>query len=199
MLLEISRTDAIWQISLITLFMVLLSQWFQKKFSLSQEAQMSMQADITDLQERMKSAKGDTQQMEQLNAEMLVVMKTMSKKQMIPMLARSLLFFGLFGFLGWVYGDYKVDLLPFKVLLGNGYLGLYFTLSLSLSLVIMLIKLAIKKLNPEKDKKKESFIDQAKVLKTNIIYAREEPNEENNDYNTYGSTKKWKQQLKNGS
>ncbi len=203
MLLEISRTDVIWQISFITLFMLLLSQWFQKKFSLSQESQMSMQADITDLQERMKSAKGDTQQMQQLNAELMVVMKNMSKKQMIPMLLRSFLFFGLFGILRWVYGDYKEGLLPFKVLLGDGYLGLYFTLSLSLSLVIMLIKMAIKKLNPEKDKKKENFIDQAKVLRSNIIYAREEPNEENNNYHTSTSTststKKWKQQLKNGS
>ena len=59
--------------------------------------------------------------------------------------------------------------------------------------------MAIKKLNPEKDKKKESYIDQAKVLKSNIIYAREKPDDNSNDYNTSRSTKKWKQQLKNGS
>jgi len=199
MLLEISKTDAIWPISLITVFMVILSQWFQKKFSLSQESQMNMQADIKDLQDRMKYAKGDMQQMEQLNAEMMVVMKNLSKKQMIPMLARSMLFIGLFVLLGWIYGDYKEGLLPFKVLFGDGYIGLYITLSMGLSLVIVLIKLAIKKLNPEKDQKKENVIDQAKVLRSNIIYAREEPNDENNDYNTFGSTKKWKQQLKNGN
>ncbi len=195
MLLEISRTDAIWQISLITVFMVLLSQWFQKKFSLSQESQMSMQAEMTDLQDRMRNAKGDMQQMEQLNAEMMLVMKDMSKKQIFPLLARSLVFFGFWAIFGWVYGDYKDGLLPFKVLLGDGYLGLYFTLSLSLSLVIMLIKMGIKKLNPEKEEKKEKYIDQAKVLKSNIIFAKEESNDEYNDNNTFGSTKKWKQQL----
>ena len=199
MLLEISKTDAIWQISLITVFMVFLSQLFQKKFALSQESQMSMQADITDLQDQMKNAKGDMQQMEQLNAEMMLIMKNMSKKQLIPMLARSMLFIGLFAILGWIYGDYKEGLLPFKVLFGDGYIGLYITLSMVLSLGIVLIKLGIKKLNPEKDQKKEHVIDQAKVLRSNIIYAREEPNEENSDYSTFGSTKKWKQQLKNGS
>ena len=63
----------------------------------------------------------------------------------------------------------------------------------------MLVKLGIKKLNPEKDIKKETVIDQAKVLRSNIIYANEEPKDENNDYNSIGSNKKWKQQLRNGN
>jgi len=199
MLLEISQTNAIWQIMLITVVINILSQWFTKKFSLSQESQMNMQADIKDLQDRMKYAKGDMQQMEQLNAEMMVVMKDMSKKQMIPMFIRSLVFFGLWGILGWIYADWKENLLPFKVLFGNGYAGLYITFSLLLSLGIMLVKMAIKKMNPEKDDKKENVIDQAKVLRSNIIYANEEPKDENNDYNSIGSNKKWKQQLNNGN
>jgi len=199
MLLEITKANAIWQIMLITVVINILTQWFSKKFSLSQEVQMNMQADIKDLQDRMKYAKGDMQQMEQLNAEMMVVMKDMSKKQMIPMLVRSLIFFGLWALLGWIYADWKEDLLPFKLLFGNGYAGLYITFSLVLSLGIALIKMAIKKLNPEKVDKKENVIDQAKVLRSNIIYADEEPKDENNDYNSIGSNKKWKQQLKNGN
>ncbi len=199
MLLEISQTNAIWQIMLITVVINVFSQWFTKKFSLSQESQMSMQADIKDLQDRMKYAKGDVQQMEQLNAEMMVVMKDMSKKQMIPMFIRSLVFFGLWGLLGLIYGDWKEGLLPFKLLFGDGYAGLYITFSLVLSLGIALVKMAIKKLNPEKVDKKENVIDHAKVLRSNIIYADEEPKDENNDYNSIGSNKKWKQQLNNGN
>ena len=199
MLLEISRTDAIWQIMLITVLINIFTQWFSKKFSLSQEAQMNMQADIKDLQDRMKYAKGDMQQMEKLNAEMMVVMKEMSKKQMIPMLIRSLVFFGFFAILGWIYGDWREGLLPFIVLFGDGYVGLYVTFSLVLSLGIALVKMAIKKMNPEKDDKKENVIDQAKVLRSNIIYANEEHKDENNDYNSIGSNKKWKQQLRNGN
>ena len=199
MLLEITRTDAIWQISLITVVVVILSQWSQKKFSLSPDSQMKMQTDIKDLQDRMKYAKGDMQQMEQLNAEMMLVMKDMSKKQMIPMLVRSVLFLGLWALLGWIYADFKTGLLPFKVLFGDGYAGLYITLSLSISLLIMLVKFVMKKLNPEKGEKKESIIDHAKVLKSNIIYAKEEPNDESEDYNSIGSNKKWKQQLKSNN
>ncbi len=199
MLLEISQTNAIWQIMLITVVINVFSQWFTKKFSLSQVSQMSMQADIKDLQDRMKYAKGDVQQMEQLNAEMMVVMKDMSKKQMIPMFIRSLVFFGLWGLLGLIYGDWKEGLLPFKLLFGDGYAGLYITFSLVLSLGIALVKMAIKKLNPEKVDKKENVIDHAKVLRSNIIYADEEPKDENNDYNSIGSNKKWKQQLNNGN
>lgn len=199
MLLEISQTNAIWQIMLITVLINIFSQWFTKKFSLSQESQMNMQTDIKDLQDRMKYAKGDTQQMEQLNAEMMVVMKNMSKKQMIPMLIRSLVFFGIWGVLRWIYGDWKEGLLPFKVLFGDGYAGLYITFSLLLSVGIMLVKLAIKKMNPEKEDKKANVIDQAKVLRSNIIYSNEEPKDENNDYNSIGSNKKWKQQLKNSN
>ena len=199
MLLQITQTNAIWQILLITVVINILSQWFTKKFSLSQGSQMNMQADIKDLQDRMKYAKGDMQQMEQLNAEMMVVMKNMSKKQMIPMLIRSLVFFGLWAILGWIYADWKDGLLPFKVLFGDGYAGLYITSSLILSLGIALVKMAIKKMNPEKDDKKENVIDHAKVLRSNIIYADEEPKDENDDYNSIGSNKKWKQQLNNGN
>ncbi len=199
LLFEISKTDAIWQISLMTVVIVIISQWSQKKYALSPESQMKMQTDIKDLQDRMKYAKGDMQQMEQLNAEMMLVMKDMSKKQMIPMLIRSVLFLGFWALLGWIYSDYKNGLLPFKVLFGDGYAGLYITLSLSISLLIMLVKLVMKKLNPEKIEKKETIIDQAKVLKSNIIYASEEPNDENDDYNSINSNKKWKQQLKSNN
>jgi len=199
LLFEISETDAIWQISLMTVVIVIISQWSQKKFALSPESQMKMQTDIKDLQDRMKYAKGDMQQMEQLNAEMMLVMKDMSKKQMIPMLIRSALFLGFWALLGWIYADYRTGLLPFKVLFGDGYAGLYITLSLSLSLLIMLVKIVMKKLNPEKNVKKEIIIDQAKVLKSNIIYAKEEPNDENDDYNSINSNKKWKQQLKSNN
>ena len=199
MLFQISPTNAIWQIMLITVLINIFTQWFSKKFSLSQEAQMNMQADIKDLQDRIKYAKGDMQQMEQLNAEMMVVMKNMSKKQMIPMLLRSLIFFGVFAILGWIYGEWKEGLLSFPVLFGNGYVGLYVTFSLVLSIGIALVKLGIKKLNPEKIDKKENVIDQAKVLRSNIIYANEEPKNEKDDYNSISSNKKWKQQLKNGN
>ena len=200
MLLEITKANAIWQIMLITVVINILTQWFSKKFSLSQEVQMNMQADIKDLQDRMKYAKGDMQQMEQLNAEMMVVMKNMSKKQMIPMCVRSLVFIGFFWILGLIYGEWKEDLLPIPLLFGDGYVGLYVTFSLILSLTIALVKFGFKKLNPEKEdkNKKENVIDQAKVLRSNIIYANDQPKDNNDDYNSTGSNKKWKQQLNNG-
>ncbi|MHA1855147.1 MAG: hypothetical protein ACTSXY_11055 [Promethearchaeota archaeon] len=195
--MEISRTDAIWQISLITVIISILSQIFSKKFSISQESQAMMQADIKDLQDRMKVAKGDIHQMEQLNAEMMVIMKEMSKKQMIPLFARSVIFLGFWALLGWIYGDYKTGLLPFRLLLGDGYLGLYFTLSISISILIWIVKTVIKKLNPEKEEKKETIIDHAKVLKSNIIFVPDdEYSKDTADTEiSFGTSKKWKQQL----
>jgi uncharacterized membrane protein (DUF106 family) len=154
--------------------MMIISQLLGKKFGISATQQMDMQNKMQDFQEQLQLSQADPQRMQELQIEMMEFMKIMMKKQLIPQIVRLLIFFGFFGLLGLIYGDYKTGILPFKVLIfGDGYLGVYILTSFGISMVLGLIRMLIKKIRPDTDKKQEQFQDSVRALQKNLIIAQQ--------------------------
>ena len=119
MLLEVDAPiNAIAWITVISIAFSLFTRWFQKRFAISRENQMDLQMQIQDLKDQINNARGNQELMMQLNQEMMVLFQQMSKKQLVPMLIRSLLWFGLLGLLNLLFGQYTV-FLPFPFLFGG--------------------------------------------------------------------------------
>ena len=94
MLLEVDAPiNAIAWITVISIAFSLFTRWFQKRFAISRENQMDLQMQIQDLKDQINNARGNQELMMQLNQEMMVLFQQMSKKQLVPMLIRSLLWF----------------------------------------------------------------------------------------------------------
>ena len=147
----------IFQIFLVTLGMVVLSMIFNKVTGLNSESAREIREQTLDLQERMKAAQqeGNNQNLRQLQQESIELTKTMMKKQLIPSCVRCFIFFGIFGILGIFFTQYATGLLPFPVLFfGDGWVGVYFLFSISLSLLIYLLKRIYRKMTGKEDKRK---------------------------------------------
>ena len=134
---------------------------------------MDLQMQIQDLKDQINNARGNQELMMQLNQEMMVLFQQMSKKQLVPMLIRSLLWFGLLGLLNLLFGQYT-EFLPFPFLFGRGLFSLYLFVSLSLSLVMFGYKKLKEKMNPPLEKKEEAVIDHIRALRGTIIQPRPE-------------------------
>jgi hypothetical protein len=68
-------------------------------------------------------------------------MRTMMKKQMVPLCLRCFIFIGIFMVLGVIYSEYTSGLLPFPILIfGSGWLALYVIFSFYFAFVIWGIK-----------------------------------------------------------
>ena len=202
MILQLAPPSVIYTVAAICIAMSLFSQWFSKRFSIPRAEQMETQRTIQDLQARMKDAQGNQEAMLQMNQEMMVLMKGMYKKQIIPMMIRSGIWIGLWAILRAVFGDYT-EFLPFNFVFGRTLFDLYILVSLIFSLVLMVGKLILRKLNPEKHTKKEVVVDHINALNNNIIYAPENPPQQ--PENAYSNTetsftnsapqKDWKKRL----
>lgn len=198
----IAPPNVIWTIAGICIAMSLFSQWFSKRFSVPREQQMETQRRTQELQARMKDARGDQEAMMQMNQEMMVLMKGMYKKQIIPMFIRSIIWFGLWGLLNLFFGQYD-EYLPFNFVMGRTLFSLYIFVSLSFSVVMMGGKMIARKINPEKHAKKEVIVDHINALDNNIMYTPEKPQDQpSNQYSPPPSTsfdepskKDWKKRL----
>jgi len=147
----------IFQIFLVTLGMVTLSMVFNKLTGLSPEVAREIREQTLELQERMRAAQqeGDNQNLRQLQQESIELTKVMMKKQLIPSCVRCIIFFGIFGILGVFFAQYSTGLLPFPVLFfGDGWVGVYFLFSISISLLIYLLKKLYRKMTGKEDKRK---------------------------------------------
>jgi hypothetical protein len=147
----------IFQIFLVTLTMVGLSMIFNKITGLNPESAREIREKTTDLQERMRAAQqeGNAQNLRYLQQESIELTKTMMKKQLIPSCVRCFIFIGIFGILGLLFAQYSTGLLPFPVLFfGNGWIGVYFLFSISLSLLIYLVKRMYRKRTGKEDRRK---------------------------------------------
>lgn len=147
------------QIFLITLGITLFSLLFNKIFGLKASAMREFRDKAMNLQERLKNAQlmQDYQLMRQLQVETSMMMKDMMKKQMIPMCLRCFIFLGIWAVLGFIYADYSTGLLPFPIpLLGDGWFAVYFLFALSMSLIMLVIRLAYKKITGKGDNR-QSF------------------------------------------
>jgi uncharacterized membrane protein (DUF106 family) len=135
------------QILFITIGMIALGMILNYFLGLRKDALREMRQKALNLQERMRNAQvmGDYQMMAQLQRESLQFMKLMTKKQLVPMCLRCLIFIGIFVVLGFVYSDYNSGLLPVPLLIfGSGWLAWYLIFSLYFSLIIYGVKRLIR-------------------------------------------------------
>ena len=132
------------QIMFIALGMVGFSSLFNKLFGLKLKDMRGLQERGFNLQERMRNAQalGDIQMMRDLQLESVNLMKTMMKKQFIPMCARCGVFLGIFAVIGLIYAPYDYWFLT------------YFLFSLTFSFGFMGIKYAYRKATHKEDKTK---------------------------------------------
>ncbi|MHA1191464.1 MAG: EMC3/TMCO1 family protein [Promethearchaeota archaeon] len=147
----------IFQIFLVTLGMVIISMIFNKVTGLNRESAREIREQTMDLQERMRVAQqeGNGQNLGELQRESIELTKTMMKKQLIPSCLRCFIFCGIFGILGILFAQYTTGLLPFPVLFfGDGWIGVYFLFSISLSLLFYLVKRIYRKMTGKEDIRK---------------------------------------------
>ena len=147
----------IFQIFLVTLGMVVISMIFNKITGLNPGSAREIREKTLRLQERMRAAQqeGNAQNLRSLQQESVELTKTMMKKQLIPSCVRCFIFLGIFGILGGFFGQYATGLVPFPILFfGDGWVGVYFLFSISLSLLIYLIKRTYRKMTGKEDQRK---------------------------------------------
>ncbi|MFW9971124.1 MAG: EMC3/TMCO1 family protein [Candidatus Odinarchaeota archaeon] len=138
-----SEVLVIIQIVFITLGMIVLGMVLNHYMGLTKDTLQDMRKRALNLRERMKNAQlmGDYQIMTQLQQESTQFMKSMMKKQMIPLCLRCIIFIGIFMILGLIYADYNSGLLPFPILFfGTGWVAIYLIFSLYFSLFIWGVK-----------------------------------------------------------
>ena len=99
-----------WQIFAISFGMAVLNLIFSVIFRLDPKEQMDIQTKMQDLQEQMKLAQTRPELMQQYQAEMMQLTRNMTKKQMIPMCIRSVVYMGIFALVGGLYRQYDEGL-----------------------------------------------------------------------------------------
>jgi hypothetical protein len=167
--------EIIIQIIVWSLGMVLFSMWLSKKFGMNATQQIEMQSKMQEFQDQMQLAQSDPQRLQQLQLEMMGFMKVVMKKQMLPMLVRMGIFFIFIAVLGGLYGSYG-DIFPIPILIfGQGWFALYFIVAISFSLLMGLIKMIIKKINPPKEDKNAQFQDSLRALQNNMMFGQASP------------------------
>ena len=132
------------QIMFIALGMVIFSTFLNRIFGLKLEDMKQLQERLLNHQERMRNAQalGDMQMMQELQMESAALMKTMLKKQFLPMCVRCIIFIGIFALIGFIYAPYDFWFIT------------YFLFSLLFSFSAMGIRYAYKKLTHKDDKTK---------------------------------------------
>jgi len=129
------------QIMFIALGMVIFSTLLNRIFGLKLADMKQLQERIFNHQERMRNAQaiGDMQIMRELQMESVALMKTMMKKQFLPMCLRCVIFIGIFAVIGLIYAPYEFWFIT------------YFLFSLLFSFSAMGIRYAYKKLMHKED------------------------------------------------
>jgi len=154
-----SNEDIILQIFFITIGMFFFNMLLNRILRFRQEDMKALRENALNLQERMRNAQaiGDPKMMQQLQVETTLLMKTMLKKQLIPLSLRCVFFWIIFAIIGFIYAGYSTGLLPFPILFfGNGWVAIYFLFSLGLSLLFFALKYLYKKVTG-KDIKKDNI------------------------------------------
>ena len=196
----------IFQIFLVTLGMVTLSMIFNKLTGLNPESAREIREQSMDLQERMRASQqeGNVESLRQLQQESIELTKTMMKKQLIPSCVRCFIFIGIFGIIGGFFGQYDTGLLPFPVLFfGSGWVGVYFLFSISITLLIYLVRRGYRKRTGKEDKRKLEKQEIMGMLNPTTGNAQEymqlnvEPSEEIPIDDPTEREDSWKEKIKN--
>ncbi|KKN17469.1 hypothetical protein LCGC14_0965560 [marine sediment metagenome] len=150
-----SSTVIIIQIMFITIGMTIIGMILNRVLGLRKENLKNLREKAQNIQDRIRNAQllNDYQLIMQLQRESMIFMKTLMKKQLIPMCVRCIIFIGIFGILGLIYADYSAGLLPFPILIfGDGWFAIYFLFSIGFALSIYGIKRLYKKLTGKETK-----------------------------------------------
>jgi len=137
------------QILVITIGVVIFGMVLNKILGLSKEKITEFKEKASNIQERMRNAQtiGDIRMLSQLQRETMQFTKQIMLKQFVPLCVRCVIFLGIFGILGLIYGEYSENLLPFPILFfGSGWIALYFLFSIGFSLIIYGIKKLYRKM-----------------------------------------------------
>ncbi|HDZ18107.1 MAG TPA: DUF106 domain-containing protein [archaeon] len=150
-----SSTVIIIQIMFITIGMTIVGMILNRVLGLRKENIKNLREKAKNIQDRIRNAQliNDYQLIMQLQRESMIFMKTLMKKQLIPMCVRCIIFISIFGILGLIYADYSAGLLPFPILIfGDGWFAIYFLFSIGFALTSYGIKRLYKKLTGKETK-----------------------------------------------
>jgi uncharacterized membrane protein (DUF106 family) len=144
------------QILLISLGISIFSQFLNKIMKMDSKHIKAMQTRLRELSKELDASRGSggpvlefakpARSAQEVNAELMVLMKKMTKEQLLPMGIRCGIFWGIFAILGAIYGSYE-RILSFDVLFfGHGWVGAYFLFSIIIGFSIFGLKFLYKKL-----------------------------------------------------
>ena len=145
--------EIVLQLVLISFILVMISQILNKLLGMSPGNMKEIRNRATNLQKRIANVKamGDYAMMQELQMETMQLMKSVIKKQLVPMCVRCIIFLGIWIFVGILYADYGTGS---DFFFGLGWFWLYFLLALGWSLSIYgLRKLIRKKTGKDNDKR----------------------------------------------
>ncbi len=147
----------IWiQILLISLGMSIFGQLLNKILKIDSKKSRELQIRLKELSRELDASRGagmgtiqvgkPVRSYEEINRELMTLMKRMTKEQFLPMGLRCGIFWGIFAIIGVIYGPIG-DVLTFDVLFfGRGWVGAYFLYSIIIGFSIMGLKYLYKKL-----------------------------------------------------
>jgi len=136
--------EIIFQLMLISLFLVIFGLGLNRILGIRQSKMKEIRNKATNLKERLHQAQliGDTMLLQQLQLETMQLMKQMLKKQIIPMSIRCVIFITIFIFISMIYSKYEY------------WIWFYILFSFSFSISVMLLGRLYKKITGKEDKTK---------------------------------------------
>jgi hypothetical protein len=137
--------DIIYQLMFISFGLVLFSLLLNKILGVKPSKMKEIRDKAKNLRERVRQAEilGDTQLLQQLQVETMTLMKTMLKKQLVPMCIRCIIFIGIFIVMSMVYGQYEY------------WFWIYFLFSFSFSMAAFGLRYLYKRIMKKEDKRKQ--------------------------------------------
>jgi uncharacterized membrane protein (DUF106 family) len=171
---------------IVTLAMMLLSQFLNKKFGISMSNQRATQARMQELQQQlMEAQRMDPAEARRLQQESMVMMNQMMRKQLIPSLIRCVIFWVFFFVLTAVFAGLEFFTVPILIF-GQGVVAIYFIYSIGISLLLFLVKYIRKRTHPNPEADKNAPVtDVAKVLGGAVRFAQ--PNQPSYDNSSFGN------------
>ncbi|MHA1730465.1 MAG: hypothetical protein ACTSU5_00895 [Promethearchaeota archaeon] len=141
--------DVILQLFLLAVVMLAVSQLFNLAFRLKGEELVKFKEKLEYFRGKAAGIQSGTtppSAMSEFQTELMAFMKVIFKKQLVPLILRSVVFILVFVFVGLFYKEYSSGLLPFNLLFfGSGWFAVYFLWSLILGLGLWGIKKLYKK------------------------------------------------------
>jgi len=151
------------QLVYISLGMVLFSMVLNKLLGISRDKMKEISDQALSLQKRITNVKaiGDFRMMQELQLEMMQLMKSVIKKQLLPMCLRCIIFLGIWSVLSLFYGDYGINSGFF---FGYGWFLFYFLLAIGWSLIFFGLRVLYKKITGKQDKRRSFLKDIMGIL-----------------------------------